>query len=49
MMVCSHGPRTVMSISPGFSPGPTRTYFSLKWNRARKSTKSDFMKRRPRR
>ena len=49
MIVCSHGPLTVMSISPGFSPGPMRTYFSLNWNRARKSTKSDFMKRRPRR
>src|SRR5438270_461293 len=45
MIVCSHGPRMVMSISPGRSPGPMRTYFSLKWKSPRKSTKSDFMKR----
>ncbi|MNW16171.1 hypothetical protein D3C71_2149310 [compost metagenome] len=45
-IVWSHGPRIVMSISPPpFSDGVIATCFSLRWNRARKSTKSLLMKR----
>ncbi|CAM5209043.1 hypothetical protein LSPH26S_03819 [Lysinibacillus sphaericus] len=50
MIVCSHGPRMWMSISPGaVVEGVISTYFSLSWNRPRKSTKSLLMKRQPRR
>ncbi|CFN76759.1 Uncharacterised protein [Bordetella pertussis] len=48
-IVCSHGPLTVMDISPGCSPSPMNMQRSGKWNRPRKSTKSLLMKRRPRR
>ncbi|CFW38539.1 Uncharacterised protein [Bordetella pertussis] len=47
--MCSHGPLTVMDISPGCSPSPMNMQRSGKWNRPRKSTKSLLMKRRPRR
>src|SRR3546814_1802482 len=45
-MVCSHGPFTVMSSSPGTEDSATLMHFSGIWNRPRKSTKSLLIKRR---